>query len=370
MPTAKPKTADIDKYLIALHSFIGFGPVRFSRLKSYFAVPEDAWRADLGALRESGIDERTAAEFIRYRKHLDPDALIQKLEAERIEVLPQDSPAYPKHLKETSAPPPLLYLRGAFDLADDFALAVVGSRKFTSYGKAAVERLVPGLVRGGLTIVSGLALGIDALAHASALENGGRTIAVLACGIDRRSVYPGANRWLSEKIVEKGGVLVSEMPPGTPPLKHHFPQRNRIISGLALGTLVVEAHEKSGAQITASFALEQGREVFAVPGSIFSAASSGPNRLISQGAHVALASSDILEILGLEKAVSQIETRKALPQTEEEAVICESLKDGPRHIDELIRISGLAPSAANSTLTVMEIKGLVVNLGGMEYGLK
>jgi len=249
-------------------------------------------------------------------------------------------------------------------------LAVVGSRKFSSYGKMAAEKIIGILSQNNLTITSGLALGIDAIAHLTALEAGGRTIAVLGSGLDKENIYPSANRYLADKIISSGGTIISEFPIGTPPLKHNFPQRNRLIAGISIGTLVIEADEKSGALITARYALEQNREVFAVPGSIFSNQSRGTNKLIKQGAIPITAAEDIIEALNLAQATGPIDKKNIVPQTPEEEKIFLQLSHEPMHIDELMRLTKLDTSKINSTLTIMEMKGLVKNLGGMQYVIK
>jgi DNA processing protein len=193
---------------------------------------------------------------------------------------------------------------------------------------------------------------------------------VLGCGIEKNNIYPSANRGLAERIIESGGAVISEFPLNTPPLAHHFPQRNRIISGMSLGTLVVEAEEKSGALITARFALDQNREVFAVPGGIHSPMSKGPNSLIKQGARPVTEPEDILEALDLNNISSYIKAKRILPDTPEEARICEFLSAEPRHIDEITRSTGLPSNVVNSTLAIMEMKGIITALGRMEYALK
>ena len=243
----------------------------------------------------------------------------------------------------------------------------MGTRKYSSYGQQAVEYIVKDLVRNNLTIVSGLALGIDALAHQAALAAGGKTVAVLGSGLDKQNIYPSQNRYLVNKIMETGGSVISEFPLGTPPLRYNFPQRNRLISGLSLGTLIIEAGEKSGALITAAYALEQNREVFAVPGSIHSLVSAGPNKLIKEGARVVTSASDIIETLNLTQATAYISAKKIMPEGENEKKIASLLSFEPIHIDELVRASGLDTAAANSTLVIMEMKGMIKNLGGMYY---
>ena len=253
--------------------------------------------------------------------------------------------------------------------ADQFALAVVGTRSASTYGQQVTGRLASELARGQVTVVSGLALGIDTIAHTAALEvKGGRTIAVLACGLD--VVYPAKNQKLAQRIVESGqGVLLSEFPLGVQPESKNFPARNRVISGLSQGVLVVEAGERSGALITASFALKQGREVFAVPGNIFSSRSCGTNRLIQDGAKPVLEVKDILDSLNLFTIPQQVEMQLALPENAEERILLTLLCHEPIHIDELILASNLPAPIVTATLTMLELKGLVRMIGRTQFVL-
>ncbi|MFH1522719.1 MAG: DNA-processing protein DprA [Patescibacteria group bacterium] len=357
------------KYNIALNHFPKFGPRRFNKLAEYFPDLENAFKAPAIDLIKAGIENNIAEEFIAIRNSINPDQILEKLNRENIKVVTIDNNQYPKLLKEIYSPPPLLYYRGELDSKDEFALGVVGTRKFTSYGEQITTQIVKDLVRHNLTIISGLAIGIDSLAHEATLEAKGRTIAVLGSGLDKQSIYPSLNRYLSDKIINSNGVIISEFPPGTQPLKHHFPQRNRIISGLSLGTLVIEAGEKSGALITANHALEQNREVFAVPGSIYSSTSKGPNKLIKLGAKTVTSAEDIIETLDLAYVSSYVESKKIIPETEEEKIIIPHLNYEPMHIDDIIRLTKLKTNVINSTLTIMEMKGMVKNLGGMQYVL-
>ena len=223
------------------------------------------------------------------------------------------------------------------------------------------------LTRAGLVIVSGLALGIDALAHESCLKFSGRTIAVLGSGLDETSIYPSHNRYLVNKIIDAGGLVLSEFPLGMEPLKHNFPLRNRVVSGLSRGVLVIEAPEDSGALITARNALEQNREVFAIPGSVYNSNSLGPNNLIKMGAKLVTNAEDVLEALDLSLVKEFVETKKIVPDSKEEAQVLQHLSHDSIHIDDLVRLTQLDTSVINSTLTLMEMKGRVRNLGGMQY---
>jgi len=272
-------------------------------------------------------------------------------------------------LKEIYTPPALLYLRGKIEPRDEFSLGIVGTRKLSAYGQQATPFIAAELARAGLTIISGLAKGIDTLAHRAALSAGGRTIAVLGSGLNKTNIYPFSNRRLAEEISRKGAVI-SEFPLGTQPLAQHFPQRNRIISGLSLGILVIEAPERSGALITAKDALEQNRDVFAIPGPIFAQNSFGTNNLIKMGAKLVGQANDILEELNLSLLTEPSSVdKKIIPDNQEEALILKQLSEEPIHIDKIIKQTKLSTAIVNSNLTLMEMKGKVRNLGGNNYVL-
>lgn len=247
---------------------------------------------------------------------------------------------------------------------DSWAVAVVGTRRASTYGREVTRRLAGSLARNGITVVSGMARGIDGVAHRAALEAGGRTIAVYGCGIDQ--VYPPEHRELASQIAAQG-ALVSDYPPGTAPEARNFPPRNRIISGLSLGVLVTNAGKSSGALITADFAAEQGRDVFAVPGSILTQGSLGPNRLIQDGAKLVTRAEDVLEELNLTMVAEQAEARQRLPEDETEAALLRHLSEDPTHVDELQQESDLPIAEVTSTLALMELKGMVRQVGGMKY---
>jgi DNA processing protein len=244
-------------------------------------------------------------------------------------------------------------------------VAVVGTRRLTAYGRQVTRDIVSGLVRNGVTIISGLARGIDAVAHQAALDAGGRTIAVLCSGLD--FIYPAENRSLVKEIISGRGAVISEYGLGVQPEAKNFPPRNRVISGLSLGVIVVEAGKRSGALITANFALEQGRDVFAVPGNINSVASKGPNRLIQDGAKLVTCADDVLDELNLQMVVEQTAVQLLLPETAEEAALLAHLNYNPIHVDELGRATGFPTNLVSSTLTMMELKGMVQQTGGMSY---
>jgi DNA processing protein len=291
---------------------------------------------------------------------------MEKLDRYEVKLLTYHDSNYPSRLKEIYDYPPLLYVRGSLLPQDEWCLAVVGTRRATVYGRQVTEEIVTDLAQSKITIVSGLAKGIDSVAHQAALAAGGRSIAVFASGLD--IVYPADNADLARSIMQQGALL-SEYPLGTRPRAENFPRRNRIMSGLSLGVLVAEADETSGAIITARMALEQNREVFAIPGSILSPASRGTNHLIQEGAKLVRDYTDILEELNLMNVARQIEMKELLPATETESLLLKHLSAEPTHVDEVCRSSGLPIATVSSTLAMMELKGLVKQLGPMSYVL-
>lgn len=356
------------KYLIALNHFPKFGPKRLTQLKKFFPKYFFAFKAGAHDLESAGINANIAQEFISWRNDIDIDNICENLEKENIKILEIDDNMYPKLLKEIYTPPPLLYYRGEIKKSIQIAIAVVGTRKNTVYGAEAVSKIVKDLVDNNIGIISGLALGIDTLAHQACLTAGGYTVAVLGTGIDKQSIYPSINRYLADKIIANGGMIITEFPIKTAPLKHHFPQRNRIISGLGMGTLVIEAGKKSGSLITANYALEQNREVFAVPGNIFSNVSEGSNYLIKQGAKAISSAKEIMEALDLSYINKYINNNvKILPDNNEEKSLISHLSREPMHVNELVRLSGLNVAKTNATLALMEMKGMVKNIGQMQY---
>jgi DNA processing protein len=357
-------------YWIAFSRVLGIGPVRFKQLLDFFH--EDAaaaWHASNKDLVQAGLDQKIIEGFLEQRSRIIPEQELEKLERLRIHVITWKDEAYPTLLEEIDHAPPVLYVAGTLTEADRFALAVVGTRKASVYGRQVTERFATELAKGEVTVVSGLALGIDTIAHTAALDADGRTVAVMGNGLD--SIYPPSNHNLARRIVESGqGALVTEFPLGVKPDGKNFPARNRIIAGLSLGVLVTEAPQPSGSLITANFALEQGREVFAVPGSILSPGSAGVNTLIQDGgARLVMNINDILEVLNLFMVPQQVEMQAALPDNAEERTLLSLLSHDPRHIDDLIRESDLPTTTVSATLTVMELKGLVKSVGGMQFVL-
>jgi len=357
-------SADELKYWVAFSGIAGIGRIRISQLKEYFGSLHDAWKAPEGKLRQAGLDSRSIDALTALRPRMSLDAEMEKLERYRIKVLIQEDSFYPARLKEIYDYPPILYVRGNLPVQDEPCLAIVGTRRPTIYGRQVTEEIVTDLARSKITIVSGLALGIDSVAHRAALDAGGKTIAVFASGLD--IVYPGENANLAQAIMEHG-ALISEHPLGAKPKPENFPLRNRIMSGVSLGVLVVEAGERSGALITANQALEQSREVFAIPGSIFSPTSQGTNRLIQEGAKLVRNYTDILQELNLAIVVQQADIKEFSTIDEAESAILKHLSSEPNHIDEICRCSGLTMPEVSSTLAMLELKGLVKQVGSMNY---
>ena len=353
------------KYWLGFNAVSGIGPAKIQALLGAFGDLEPAWRATEDHLRDIGFDVRAIESLRETRRTLDLDRLVAQVEASGAHVLTWDNPDYPSLLRQISAAPPVIFVRGGFEPVDQWAVAIVGTRRLSAYGRLVAHDLATGLARNGITIISGLARGIDGVAHRAALEADGRTIAVMGCGIDR--VYPPEHRDLAHAIVAGQGAIVTDFPLGTEPSSANFPARNRLISGLSLGVVVIEAGERSGALITARFALEQDREVFAVPGNINSPVSVGTNRLIQQGAKLVMGIEDILEELNLRMASEQAAAQVVLPDSAEEAALLSQLSTQPLHVDDLGRLTGMPSYLISSTLTMMELKGMVQQVGGMNY---
>ena len=351
-------------YWIGFNMVKGIGAVRFKALLDHFGDPARAWNAPADALRYAGLPAKAVENLLTLRKHVSLEQVWHNLQAQNIQVFTWDDEDYPRLLKEIDQPPPVLYLRGTLKPEDEWAVAIVGTRRSTAYGRQVAEEIAAGLARSGVTVVSGLAVGVDTIAHTATLRAGGRTLAVLGTGVDQ--IYPPGNHHLAEEIIHQG-ALISDYPPGTRPDAANFPPRNRIISGLTRATIVVEAGESSGALITANFALEQNRDVYAVPGGIFSPQSKGTNRLIQQGAAPLLSVEDILTELNMELVVEHKQARLALPEDPLEAAILKLLRQEPLHVDEIGVQSGLQIAQVSAALTMMELKGLVRQVGGMQY---
>ena len=357
---------------IVLNMIDGVGPVRVRALLDQFGQPETilaASRSDL--CQVDGVGKDTAGNIADWRTAVDLDAELARIAEAGVRVVTRADDDYPKNLREIYDPPLVLYVRGTLTERDAVAIGIVGSRRTTLYGQEMSRKLAYQLARVGVTVVSGLARGIDTAAHTGALQAKGRTVAVIGCGID--TVYPPENKQLADEIVAKGGAVVSEFPFGVKPDKQHFPMRNRIISGWSLGVVVVEANLKSGALITAKQAMEQGREVFAVPGRADSVQSRGTHRLIKDGAKLTEDAEDILtefEYLlpkRAQVAAADAPARPALQFTEHEARVLAQITNEETPVDEIIRGSGLTSACVSATLLALEMKRVVRQLPGRQY---
>jgi DNA processing protein len=355
---------DDKKYWIGFNLIKGIGAVRMQGLVSYFGDLESAWKADEGALGEAGLGSKLIERVIQARENINLDQVFEKIERQGIKILTWQDEGYPSRLKEIDQPPPVLYIRGEYLPDDLFAVAIVGTRRVTPYGRQVTEEIASFLAANGITVISGLARGVDAVAHQTALKAGGRTIGVLGSGVDK--IYPPEHRALAGQMMERGAII-SDFAVGTPPDASNFPPRNRIISGLSLAVVVVEAGETSGALITAEFAAEQGREIFAVPGSILAPQSKGTNKLIQNGALPLLSASDLMQALDLTRVGEQKSARKILPADETEARILNILTGEPLHVDEIRNQADLPIEKVSATLALMELKGIIRQVGGMNY---
>ncbi len=360
-------------YWIGFSVFPGIGPVRFRLLLEYFGTAKSAWRASAKDLQHIHLPERLLSEFVAFRKTFDPDNYVSQLHDKHIGVLTLNHDKYPSRLKEISDAPFVLYVYGKkpeTPINIDKTIGIVGTRKITSYGTQVTRKLTEQLVSYGCTIVSGLAYGVDTVAHQTAIDAGGNTIAVLGCGVD--VIAPASNTKLYHDIASGKGCIVSEMPLGHRPGKGLFPARNRIISGLSLGVVVTEGADDSGALITARNAAEQGRDVFAVPGPITSEYSKGPAKLLKHGAILVEDVEDIITALGLpsQSISGNIHGKKKhITLTETEQIIYDIVYKEPATTDQIVRHSGLTISEVSSTITILEIKGILADIGDKVYGV-
>ena len=351
-------------YLNALN--IAFGLSRIKKLIKVFRTAERAWNAPAGKILALNFDGESIRDALKRKETIDPKKEWEKLEKLDIKTISFFEKTYPPLLREISSAPMLLYLKGNTDLLKEKSLAVVGTRTPSSYGRAIVDDLVTKLAETGLVIVSGLAQGIDALAHIATLKAGGKTIAVLGCGVDL--VYPLMNIPIAKEILNKNGLILSEYPAGTGALKQNFPARNRIIAGLSLGTLVVESKIDGGALITAQQALESNRDVFALPGPINLPTCAGTNKLLHDGAKVVLCVEDILQEFNLKELKGKEKIEMNLDKLSgDEKIIVNLILPEPAHIDKIIQTSKLKPHVVSAVLTGLELKGLIKNTGGQIY---
>lgn len=359
-------------YLLALHSIDGLGPIRLKRVLDHFKDPKAVWLASLNDLRNLGLPRSVIENLSKAKATLDVEKYVEDVLKGGIKVLTIFDENYPGLLKQIYDPPVVLYYKGEILAKDDHAIGVVGTRKITAYGKTVTEKFCKELVEAGFTIVSGLARGVDTVAHQTALSCSGRTFAVLGGGLN--NIFPAENSNLADKIIGGQGAVISEFSPDYPALPGNFPARNRIIAGLSKAVLVTEATEDSGSLITANLSLEYGRDVFAVPGPITSSLSKGPANLIKQGASLAFEVSDILQALGVENSprAPKVEPTN-LSETERTILKCleteneHSAFNGSKHIDEICRELNIRASEVSAGLIKMEILGLVKGLGGGNY---
>lgn len=352
------------EFLVSLYSFLPFGPARTKLLISYFDSARKVWGATNKKLAEVGLNPKTIQSFDIFRRKFNPSEYFEKVGSRGIKIITYKETAYPNNLKDLDNAPLVLYVRGKLPDFTGRTIAMVGSRKMTAYGREVAHRLANELANIGVIIVSGLAFGIDTVSHQGALEVGGITVAILASGVD--IVTPSSNSYLAKKILEGGGALISEYPLGTLPLKTYFPNRNRIIAGLSNGVVVVEGAQKSGTFHTVNAATGYGRQVFAVPGPIYSPSSEFPNYLIKNGAKIVTSANDIAEELHVSALLNSGGGTELQGSDKNEKKLLEIITE-PLHLDEIVRISTLKVSEVSATLTVMELKGMIKNLGGGIY---
>ncbi|MEK7065260.1 MAG: DNA-processing protein DprA [Patescibacteria group bacterium] len=353
---------------IILSYFPKITPKRYQQMLAFFSSLDNAWAGEFDEFKKAGWDDVVISEFLEWRDKVDEEKITKILKQEGITCITQDDEEYPKLLKEIYDPPFCLFVRGQIP-KNEFMLAVVGPRRYTSYGKQVTEEIVSELARQGITIVSGLAFGIDSIAHKATLKAGGATVAVLGSGVNKQHIAPAEHAQLAEEIIANNGAVLAEYPPGTVPTRYTFPRRNRIVAGMSLGTLVIEAAEGSGALITAQCTLDNGRELFAVPQNITSLMSVGVNKLLKNGANIVTSAQDILDVLDLRDVKQIITNREIIPASPSEAKLIPHLSREPIHVDALTKLSSLDSPSVNATLTIMEMTGKVRNLGNMMYVL-
>ena len=359
--------------LVALNMIPDLGSIKIQSIAEKFKGYSEFIKAEPKEFLEiPGIGKKISEKIITYKAKIEPYREIEKATKQGVNIVTLFDKDYPEQLKQIYDPPPVLYIKGQKSILNNKAIAIVGSRKASTYGRRVAVNFAKELALMDINVVSGMARGIDSFAHKGAIEAGGPTTAIFGCGID--IVYPPENSRIMQEI-ERSGALISEYPPGEEPKSYNFPPRNRIISGASVGVIVVEAGEKSGSLITAHYALEQGREVFAVPGSVFSSNSVGTNKLIKDGAKMVTSMEDIFEELQIyfnteNKRERQKDAGILVNSLRgEEKLIGKALLDGEMHIDKLQQETGLDTGRLNSLLVVMEMKGLVEQLPGKIYRL-
>ena len=356
-------------YWLGFSVFSGIGPHKFAKLLAEFKTAENAWKATDSSLKNN-LGDKLGERFIDFRKNFSIDNYLKKLRKDEVWFITSDDPAYPKLLLQISNPPFVIFGKGLKfkDLQDEFSktIGIVGSRKPTYYGQEITKKFADDLSLSGLTVVSGLALGVDGIAHLSALENGRKTIAVLGCGVD--CCTPMSNKNIYDRIINGQGAVISEVPLSYMPGKGLFPSRNRIIAGLSTAVLVTEGAEDSGSLITADFAFKFNRKVFAVPGPINSELSKGPYKLIEKGAKLVTSAEDVLKELRIPafaKASAGKQNSKIKGSTKEEEKIIEVLENENLYFDEIVKKTGISSQILGSTLSMMEVKGIIKNSGSL-----
>jgi DNA processing protein len=357
MPTADAR------YWVGFQHVRRIGPVRLKRLIDRFGSISAAWQASQAELR-TVLDESSAESIAGVRSSLDLDREMERIERLGIDVLTLGDATYPQLLREVPNPPAVLYVKGTICDGDLKAVGMVGTRRCTAYGRQIAFTMAEELAKAGVTVISGLALGIDGQGHRGALAGGGRTIAVLGSGVDQ--IYPSSHRDLAAQIVENGAVI-SDYPPGTKPDARNFPPRNRIIAGLSRGIVVVEAPARSGALITVDFAADYGRDVFCVPGNALSEHSAGCHAVIRDGGRLVTSAADVLDDLGMSAPATGAAVQQSFPMSDEERHVFNYIRWEPQHIDEIAVAAGLTSSQSGALLTLLELKGAVRDAGGQHY---
>ena len=362
-------------YWLGFSMFLGIGPKKFNLLLEHFGSAKNAWEAPLDELKTIGIGTKVPEDFAAFRKNFSIEGYEQLLQAKGVKYLIVSEASYPQRLAKINNPPFILYIRGNPDILmphsakgyggaqQDKMIAIVGTRKITSYGRQVTEMFTQELVHAGCIIVSGLALGVDAVAHKATLDAGGKTIADLGCGVD--CCYPSTNSRLYDEILDKGGAIVSEYGLGVPPNQGSFPSRNRIIAGLSQGVLVTEGAVDSGSLITAKDAFENNRPVFAVPGPITSTLSKGPYELIQKGGRLVTSGREVLEALHIKGITGTTSTTILKGDTEEEQKIIDLLGEQEMDFDEIVKKTNIQSSMVGGILSLMEMKGMVKSSEGM-----
>lgn len=353
------------QYLTAIYAFDYFGPARTKLLLTYFKTGRKIWESSNEELTETGLSQKKVFEFDKFRKDFDIKEYFDRLDNLKIKVTTVLDKNFPKNLTGLDGSPLVLYYKGSIDPLKTNCVAIVGTRKITSYGREVTQKFSSELANFGITIISGLAYGVDTAAHRGCLSVQGKTVAVLGNGLD--FIYPSENKGLAEEIIKTGGAIMSEYPLGYPALPVNFAIRNRIVSGLSDAVIVVEGAEKSGTLLTATHAAEQGKTVFAIPGQITSPLSAAPLFLLKNGAKMATETKDILDELDMQIKVDKEKIERVAPSSPEEEKLLDILVNEALHLDELVRMSGCTTSEISARLTIMEMKGMVKNLGQGMY---